>query len=122
MNVSAASSGWTCPAVSAFDLITGKWRAMILFWLLKEPLRFNELQRRLGAVTHRTLSRTLKDMEADGLVTRHDHGEIPPRVDYALTPLGQSLREPVMALGQWAADNQVEIEAARGQFDAEIKD
>lgn len=102
MNASAPPSGWTCPAVSAFDLITGKWRAMILFWLLQEPLRFNELQRRLGAVTHRTLSRTLKDMEADGLVSRHDHGEIPPRVDYALTPRGRSLEPVLKALERWA--------------------
>ena len=95
--------GWTCPATAAFDLLTGKWRAMVIFWLLPGSLRFNELQRRLGAITHRTLSKTLKEMEADGLVSRHDHGEIPPRVDYALTPRGRSLAPVLKAMERWAA-------------------
>lgn len=94
--------GWTCPATAAFDLLTGKWRAMVIFWLLPGSLRFNELQRRLGAITHRTLSKTLKEMEADGLVSRHDHGEIPPRVDYALTLRGRSLAPVLKAMERWA--------------------
>ena len=54
---------------------------MVIHWLLQRKMRFNELQRALGPITHRTLSRTLKEMESDGLVERRDHGEIPPRVD-----------------------------------------
>lgn len=100
------SPGWHCPAERTLDLLAGKWRAMIVFWLMPGPMRFNELQRRLGAITHRTLSRTLKDMEADGLVNRIDHGEIPPRVDYALTARGQSLQPVLAALEDWSAQHR----------------
>jgi DNA-binding HxlR family transcriptional regulator len=75
---------------------------MVIFWLMEGPLRFNELQRRLGGITHRTLSRTLKEMEADGLVQRKDYGVIPPRVDYSLTDRGRSLRPVLQAMEDWA--------------------
>ncbi|MBS0483042.1 MAG: helix-turn-helix transcriptional regulator [Proteobacteria bacterium] len=100
------AEGWHCPAEFTLDMLSGKWRAMIVFWLMPGPLRFNELQRRLGAITHRTLSKTLKEMEAEGLITRTDHGEIPPRVDYALTPGGQSLKPVLEALEIWARDHR----------------
>lgn len=100
-----AVAGWHCPAERALDFLAGKWRPMIIFWLMEGPLRFNELQRRLNAVTHRTLSKTLKEMEADGLVIRTDYGEIPPRVDYALTPRGRSLRPVLDAMDAWAREN-----------------
>jgi DNA-binding HxlR family transcriptional regulator len=69
-------------------------------------MRFNELQRRLGGVTHRTLSKTLKEMEADGLLVRRDYGEIPPRVDYSLTPRGRSLEPVLGAMEQWAREQE----------------
>jgi DNA-binding HxlR family transcriptional regulator len=91
-----------CPAETTLEFLTGKWRPMIIFWLLKGPQRFNALQRQLGSITHRTLARTLKEMEADGLLTRTDHGEIPPRVDYTLTDLGRSLEPVLRAMEDWA--------------------
>ncbi len=94
--------GAHCPAELALDFLAGKWRPMVIFWLMDGPLRFNELQRRLGPVTHRTLSKTLKEMEAEGLLTRKDYGQIPPRVDYALTELGASLKPVLVAMEQWA--------------------
>jgi DNA-binding HxlR family transcriptional regulator len=94
--------GWHCPAESALDLLSGKWRPMIIFWLMDGPLRFNELQRRLGGITHRTLSKTLKEMEAGGLITRNDYGEIPPPVDYALTADGAALKPVLEAMEVWA--------------------
>lgn len=75
---------------------------MVIFWLMEGPPRFNELQRRLGAVTHRTRSKALKEMEADGLVQRKDYGEIPPRVDYSLTDRGRSLKPVLQAMEVWA--------------------
>jgi DNA-binding HxlR family transcriptional regulator len=83
---------------------------MIIYWLLQGPMRFNELQRRLGGITHRTLSKTLKEMQADRLLIRRDYGEIPPRVDYSLTELGRSLEPVLQAMEQWARDAQ----ASRG--------
>lgn len=75
---------------------------MIIWWLMAGERRFNQLQRDLGGITHRTLSKTLKEMEADGLVSRRDHGEIPPRVDYALTEKGRSLAPVLDAMHVWA--------------------
>ena len=92
-----------CPAEVRLDFLSCKWRPMIIFWLLQGTMRFNELQRRLAGVTHRTLSKTLKEMEAGGLLTRHDHRESPPRVDYALTAKGRSLEPVLQAMEEWAA-------------------
>lgn len=93
-----------CPAEVTLDFLVGKWRPMTIYWLLQGPMRFNELQRRLGAVTHRTLSKTLKEMEADGLLTRRDYGEIPPRVDYSLTARGRTLEPVLRAMERWARE------------------
>jgi DNA-binding HxlR family transcriptional regulator len=98
----AVRDGWHCPAEATLDFLSGKWRPMVIYWLMDGPLRFNALQRRLGAITHRTLSKTLKEMEADGLVQRNDHAEMPPRVDYLLTERGRSLRPVLQAMEEWA--------------------
>lgn len=101
-SASGIAHGSHCPAERTLDFLSGKWRPMVIYWLAGGPLRFNELQRRLGAVTHRTLSKTLKEMEADGLVKRTDYGEIPPRVDYALTDKGRALQPVLEAMEEWA--------------------
>lgn len=102
---SEAREGWHCPAERTLEFLSGKWRPMVIFWLMDGPLRFNELQRRLGGITHRSLSKTLKEMEADGLVLRRDYGEIPPRVDYSLSDRGRSLRPVLVAMEEWARAN-----------------
>ncbi|MEO1733789.1 MAG: helix-turn-helix domain-containing protein, partial [Pseudomonadota bacterium] len=81
-------------------------------------LRFNELKRNLG-ISQRMLSLTLKELERDGLVSRKYHQTIPPKVEYSLTEMGQSFREPVKALGYWALENQTKIDAARETYDGE---
>lgn len=103
---SGETNGWHCPAELSLEFLAGKWRAMVIFWLMDGPKRFNELQRRLGEISHRTLSKTLKEMEADGLVLRTDYGEIPPRVDYALTARGRSLKPVLDAMEQWAKSDR----------------
>jgi DNA-binding HxlR family transcriptional regulator len=106
MKTQSISHGMHCPAEQALDFLSGKWRPMIIYWLMDGPLRFNELQRRLGSLTHRTLSKALKEMDEEGLVVRKDYGEIPPRVDYALTDLGRSLRPVLEAMEAWAIANR----------------
>jgi DNA-binding HxlR family transcriptional regulator len=91
-----------CPTEITLEVISGRWKVMVIYWLLQGERRFNRLQRELGGITHRTLAKQLKEMEADGLVERRDHGEIPPRVDYRLTPLGRSLEPVLMAMQDWA--------------------
>ncbi len=94
----------SCPVESALDILAGRWKPMIVWHLLRGDMRFNALQRALGGVTHRTLARSLKELEADGILARHDHGIIPPRVDYALTPKGRALEPALMALEAWTSD------------------
>jgi DNA-binding HxlR family transcriptional regulator len=91
-----------CPAELTLELLAGRWKPMVIFWLLKGERRFNQLQRDLGPVTHRTLARTLREMEEDGLILRRDYREIPPRVDYRLTALGRSLAPVLAAMHDWA--------------------
>ncbi|MGN6671524.1 MAG: winged helix-turn-helix transcriptional regulator [Candidatus Nucleicultricaceae bacterium] len=90
-----------CPAEITLEIIAGRWKMMIIYWLLQGARRFNQLQRDLGSITHRTLSKTLKEMEADGLIQRHDFKEIPPRVEYTLTPLGKTLEPVLTAMNAW---------------------
>lgn len=75
---------------------------MVIYWLLQGERRFNQLQRDLGGITHRTLAKQLRELERDRLILRRDHAEIPPRVDYRLTPLGLSLKPVLMAMQDWA--------------------
>jgi DNA-binding HxlR family transcriptional regulator len=82
------------------------------------PRRFNELKRLVDGISQRMLTLSLRGLERDGLVTRKVTPSIPPRVDYALSELGQSLREPVSALGEWAIAHIACIRAAQAAFDA----
>ena len=94
-----------------------KWSILIVMMLSYGPLRFNELKRHVEGISQRMLTLTLRNLERDGLVTRTVFATIPPRVDYALTELGHSLRTPVTALGQWADENGDAIDTARAAFD-----
>lgn len=78
-------------------------------------LRYGELQRAVGAVTHKVLIQQLKELEADTLVKRVDHGEIPPRVDYSLTKFGQTLARALAPLCQWGMDHMREVERVTAQ-------
>lgn len=80
-------------------------------------LRHAELARQLEGVTQRMLTRSLRHLERDGLIVRNDYGEVPPRVDYTLTPLGQGLLVGMMPLWTWIIDNASEFRAARARFD-----
>lgn len=95
-----------------------KWSLLVVGLLHDEPLRFTELQRRVDGISHRMLTRTLRNLERDGLVSRTAYAEIPPRVEYAATELGRSLAEPVLGLVGWAAANHEQITAARDTYDA----
>ncbi len=111
-----------CRAVSdVLARIGDKWSVLVITRLGEGPLRFNELRRAIGGISQRMLTLTLRGLERDGLITRTMFPTIPPRVDYALTPLGCDLLQPVSALGAWAIRNQAKIALAREQFDANGK-
>ena len=90
-----------CSVEAAVGLIDGKWKSVILFHLLARTLRFGELSRILASVTPRMLTNQLRELEADGLITRTVFAQVPPRVDYALSPLGRSMEPVLMALKAW---------------------
>ena len=97
--------------------IGDKWSVLVVMYLSEESRRFNELKRRIDGISQRMLTLTLRGLERDGLVSRTVTPTIPPRVDYALTDLGRSLRQPVQALGLWALDNHAAIDKARERYD-----
>lgn len=95
-----------CPTEVTLALISGRWKAMVIYWLMQGERRFNQLHRDLTGITHRTLAKQLRELEADGLVARRDFGEIPPRVEYRLTPLGRSLEPVLLAMHRWAVEHK----------------
>ncbi len=96
-----SKKGVFCPVEVTMGLIAGRWKVMAIHQLIEGPKRFNQLQRELRGVTHRSLAKQLREMESDGLVNRHDFQEIPPRVEYSLSPLGKSLKPVLMAMHAW---------------------
>jgi len=108
-----------CPTRQVLDRIGDKWAVLILILLDRETLRFNELRRRIDAISQKMLSQTLKSMERDGLVSRRAFATVPVTVEYALTPLGRTLAGTVAALTAWAEAHIAEIEASQRRYDSE---
>ena len=90
-----------CPAEPALGVIGGRWKVVILYRLFDGPRRFSELRRAIPSVTQKVLTQQLREMEGDGLLTRKVFAQVPPRVEYALTPLGKSLKPVVDSMCRW---------------------
>ncbi|GIO59959.1 MULTISPECIES: winged helix-turn-helix transcriptional regulator [Paenibacillus] len=94
------------PFSYAISLIHGKWKMHILFWLWKrESLRYGELKRSLGSITHKMLSSQLKELEADNLLVRTEYPQVPPKVEYALSPKGLTLMPVLEVLCTWGKEH-----------------
>lgn len=107
-----------CPTRQVLDRIGDKWTALIIGVLEEGPHRFSELQRCIGGISQKMLTQTLRSLERDGLVNRTVYAEVPPRVEYALTPLGETLCAPIAAIRQWAEENIAEVSAAQAVYDS----
>ena len=108
-----------CGRVSeVLQRVGDKWSVLVIMMLGDEVLRYNELKRRIGGISQRMLTLTLRTLERDGMVVRTVYATVPPQVEYALTPLGRSLSEPVVALGKWAQQNLSRIDHARQSYDS----
>ncbi len=105
--------GYVCGTDAAMDVIGGKWKVLILWELGERPHRFGELRRKLPGITEKVLASHLREMETDGIVHREEYDEVPPRVEYSLTPRGVSLNAALEPLGAWGREN-VLGEADRG--------
>lgn len=109
----------TCPSRTSLARIANKWTAMAVSVLGSTGrLRFGDLRTQLDGISGKVLTETLRDLERDGLVTRHVHAEVPPRVEYELTELGFTLHAPLLALCRWAEDHIAEVLVNREAYDA----
>ncbi|MEV6239087.1 helix-turn-helix domain-containing protein [Lentzea sp. NPDC051838] len=108
----------TCPSRTSLARIANKWTAMVVTVLGDGRMRFGDLKTNIDGISGKVLTETLRDLERDGLVTRHVFAEVPPRVEYELTELGLSLHEPLLVLCRWAEQHIAQVLINREQYDA----
>ena len=92
-----------CPVATTVSLIGSKWKLLIMRNLLARPWRFNELKKSIDGISQKALTESLRSMEADGIVIRKAYPEVPPRVEYSLTELGESMRPIIKAMENWGS-------------------
>ena len=107
-----------CGLNTTLRIISGKWKPLVLFFLRDGPKRYGELKRLIQGVSDKVLIQQLKDLEADRVLARTDYKEVPPRVDYALTPLGRSLADAIVPLCTWGTEHAREMAAIFAKQDA----
>jgi DNA-binding HxlR family transcriptional regulator len=110
VNPASAAPGFTCGLDATLKIISGKWKPLILYFLLRGPTRYGELKRAVRDVSDKVLIQQLKELEADSVLRRNDYKEVPPRVDYTLTQLGQSLAQALEPLCTWGTENMAEMQ------------
>ena len=93
----------TCPVATTVQIIGSKWKLLILRNLLQRPWRFNELKKDLEGISQKVLTDSLRSMEADGIINRTVYAEVPPRVEYALNEVGETLRPVIKAMEEWGS-------------------
>jgi DNA-binding HxlR family transcriptional regulator len=109
-----------CEVRQILDRIADKWSLLVIALLDCQALRFSELRRAINGVSQRMLSRTLRQLERDGLVSRTVYPSVPPRVEYKLTAMGRTLHGTIRALVSWTEEHQVQIAAARAAYDVRV--
>ncbi len=102
-----------CESRQALDRIADKWTCLIVYALVDGPKRHGELRRAIDGISQKMLTQTLRSMEADGLVQRTVFDRVPPAVEYRLTPLGETLKDPLIAICRWAMEHLSELQQAR---------
>jgi len=103
-----------CPAEITLNVIGGRWKTLILWQLFQGTRRFSELRRALDGITQKMLAQQLREMEKDGILHRRVYAQVPPRVEYSLTPMGQSLKPVVDAMCKWGAKQMTALGAGSG--------
>lgn len=98
-----------CPVSTTVQMIGSKWKLLIMRNLMQRPWRFNELKKDLDGISQKVLTDSLRSMEADGIITRTVYAEVPPRVEYALSELGESMRPIMNAMEKWGTDYKKEL-------------
>jgi DNA-binding HxlR family transcriptional regulator len=111
----------SCPSQDILALIGGKWSMLLLCVLSEGPIRTGELARRAGGISQKMLTQTLRELERHGIVRRRDFGEVPPRVEYSLTPLGESLSQLVRKIEAWVESNYSRMTRVARTYDGGIR-
>jgi DNA-binding HxlR family transcriptional regulator len=106
-----------CPARAILEILAEKWALLLVHMLARGPARTAELRRQIGGISDKMLIQTLRRLERSGFVARHAYPEVPPRVEYSLTPLGMSLSGPITMLDRWVEQHLPEIRLAQSAFD-----
>ena len=106
-----------CPTRLILNRIADKWTVLVMILLESETKRFSNLQREIGGISQKMLTQTLRGLERDGLVSRKVYATVPPKVEYALTPLGHTLKEMLYAIKTWSETNIKEVLAAQKTYD-----
>ena len=112
------SGGFSCGLDATLRIISGKWKPLVLFFLRDGPKRYGELKRLVRDVSDKVLIQQLKDLEADRVLIRTDYKQIPPRVDYSLSPLGRSLAEAIVPLCTWGTEHMTEMASMMAEREA----
>ncbi len=106
-----------CPTRQILDRIGDKWTALVIGLLEEDTMRFSQIKKRIGGISQKMLTQTLRNLERDGLVTRTVYAEVPPRVEYSLTPLGETLITPLAVIREWAENNINEVVDSQHSYD-----
>jgi len=106
-----SSKTYNCPVEAAIDVIGGKWKPLILWWLHQDTHRFGQLRRQIPGITEKMLTQHLRELEADGIVERRVYPSVPPRVEYSLTDYGRSLKQALEAICEWGRLHMLRIGA-----------
>ena len=109
------AEAFACPVTFTVDVIGGKWKSLILFHLISKTRRFNELRRLMPEITQRMLTLQLRELETDRVITREVYREVPPKVEYSLAPLGETLIPLITAMRKWGAEHEETVLEYRRQ-------
>jgi len=113
------SKVYNCPVEAALDVIGGKWKALILWWLQQRTWRFAELRRQIPSITEKMLTQQLRELEADGIVQRVVYPTVPPKVEYSLTGYGRSLKRALRAICDWGRNHMERTGAGQALYDGQ---
>lgn len=111
-----------CPSRQVLQHLTSRWGGLVMAVLATGTFRFAQLRRKIDGVSERMLAQTLQQLEQDGFVHRHDHGEVPPRVDYTLTPLGMEAAGHLVGLVAWIEGSMDRVRAAQAEAPADAEE